>query len=86
MQEQLSTYAKKPRGPCPVCNQGFSPATDRQWAQRWNYHLLMSERHKKYVALASKPPARIFLRPWPPDKTLSTLGTHHPLWNSESKP
>jgi hypothetical protein len=41
----------KPRGACPVCNQGFRPATDRQWEQRWSYHLRMSERHKKYMAL-----------------------------------
>jgi hypothetical protein len=42
----------KPRGACPVCHQVFNPATDRQGAQRWIYHLSMSERHKKYVALA----------------------------------
>jgi hypothetical protein len=35
----------------PVCNQGFRPATDREWKQRWSYHLLFSERHKKYLAL-----------------------------------
>ncbi len=42
---------KTPRGPCPVCNQGFDPATDAEWAHRWNYHLLFSERHKKYERL-----------------------------------
>ena len=52
----------KPRGPCSTCNQGFSPATERQWAQRWSAHLMWSERHKKYVALASKPLARVLLR------------------------
>ncbi len=43
-----------PRGRCPVCNQGFRPATPAQWAQRWSYHLLMSERHKKYAKLFQK--------------------------------
>jgi hypothetical protein len=56
----------KPRGSCPVCNQGFSPATDREWEHRWSYHLLFSRRHKRYLELASKPPARIFLRSLPP--------------------
>jgi hypothetical protein len=55
----------KPRGECPVCNQGFSPATDREWEHRWRYHLLFSLRHKKYLELASKPPERIFFRPGP---------------------
>jgi hypothetical protein len=47
--EQLKT--KQQRSPCPVCNRGFDPATDRQWAYRWNYHLQFSERHKKYERL-----------------------------------
>jgi len=51
----------KPRGSCSVCHQGFSPATDRQWEHRWSYHLLFSLRHKKYLELANKPPARILL-------------------------
>lgn len=58
----------KTRGPCPVCHQGFSPATDREWDHRWSYHLLFSLRHKQYLELASKPPSppsRIILRPWP---------------------
>jgi len=41
----------KERGPCPVCNQGFRPATNKEWKQRWSYHLFFSERHKKYLAL-----------------------------------
>jgi len=44
----------KPRGPCATCRQGFSPATDAQWKQRWQYHVLLSERHKKYVQLSAK--------------------------------
>jgi len=34
---------------CPYATRGFRPATERQWAQRWEYHLLMSETHKKYL-------------------------------------
>jgi hypothetical protein len=45
----------KPRDPCPVCHQGFRPATDRQWEQRWNGHLRGSLRHKKYLELANNP-------------------------------
>lgn len=55
----------KPRGPCPVCNKGFSPATDREWEERWGGHLRASLRHKKCLELANKPPARIMLRSWP---------------------
>jgi hypothetical protein len=54
----LSSGAKE-RGPCPVCNQGFRPATDKEWKQRWSYHLLLSERHKKYLALQNNSPYAI---------------------------
>ena len=49
----------KPRGACPVCNQGFRPATDRQWARRWGYHLRWSERRKKYLAVANNTNASV---------------------------
>lgn len=62
----------KPRGPCPVCHQGFSPATDREWGHRWSYRLLFSLRHKQYLELANKP-SRIILRPWPPQTPLSPV-------------
>ncbi len=41
----------KPRGPCPVCHYWFAPATDREWEHRRSYHVMFSERHKKYLAL-----------------------------------
>lgn len=44
---------ERPRGPCPLCHQGFRPATDAEWKHRWTYHLL-SERHKKYLEIASQ--------------------------------
>jgi len=62
---RYSVYSK-PRGLCPVCHQGFSPATDREWEHRWSYHLLFSLRHKRYSELANKPATHIILRPWPP--------------------
>ncbi len=56
----------KPRGPCPVCHQGFSSATDREWEHRWTYHLFFSLRHKRYLELANKPATHMILRSWPP--------------------
>jgi len=44
----------RPRGACPVCHQGFRPATDAQWEQRWGYHIRFSERHKRYLGIASR--------------------------------
>jgi len=43
-----------PRGPCATCRQGFSPATDAQWRHRWQYHVLLSQRHKKSVQLSAQ--------------------------------
>jgi hypothetical protein len=42
---------RKPRAACPVCHQGFQPATDAEWTHRWNLHMRFSVRHKKYLAL-----------------------------------
>jgi hypothetical protein len=45
---------ERPRGPCPVCHQGFRPATDAQWEYRWGNHIRFSKRHKKYLEIASR--------------------------------
>ena len=44
----------KPRGPCPVCHQGFRAMTDAMWENVWKEHLRLSERHKKYLAVTSR--------------------------------
>ena len=51
MRKRKEAVGAKPRGSCTVCHQGFAKATDAQFRQRWAYHLMSSERHKKYLAL-----------------------------------
>ncbi|HEX3093507.1 MAG TPA: hypothetical protein VHW72_12835 [Candidatus Angelobacter sp.] len=51
MQKRKEAVGAKPRGSCAVCHQGFAKATDEQFKNRLAYHLMFSERHKKYLAL-----------------------------------
>jgi hypothetical protein len=51
MPKRKEAAGAKPRGSCTVCHKGFGNATDEQFRQRLTYHLMFSERHKKYSAL-----------------------------------
>ncbi len=56
MKRKRESLGAKPRGPCPICHQGFDKATDQEFRHRWSYHLMFSERHKRYLALQTMPP------------------------------
>lgn len=51
MKTKPKALGTTPRGNCPVCNYHFDDATDREFQHRKNYHVTMSVRHQKYLAL-----------------------------------
>lgn len=56
MRKRKASLGATPRGKCPVCNYCFDDATDREFHHRWNYHVTMSVRHQKYLALKGPVP------------------------------
>jgi len=42
------------RRQCPICHQFFGPMTDALFEVNWRQHITMSERHKRYLALAAR--------------------------------
>jgi hypothetical protein len=56
MRKKKVSLGATPRGNCTVCNHRFADATDREYQQRWDYHVTMSVRHQKYLALQAPLP------------------------------